>query len=311
VAVAVFILVFEDGEVGLVAAFGDFVIFQGFENGAAGLVCVCAVAETAVLTKTEYLTEIMRDFGALKIEGAKATDAGSVDDVGPSPRSPYFEHLGEGGGVEALVVGFAEGGGLGACLRDKTIQEGALADAAVAAEKGGLTLKERKHFLYSLASFGRDGETGVVEIAVEIHHGIEIAALVLVIKVYLIENDGDGDAVCLGGSEETVYEGCGCLGVGYGHNEAGEVNVCGNDMALLGEVRGATDDIIAAVVDFGDKRPTPFPSRGGRGDFHPVTDGDGVGAADAAQTEVALHLTGKKLAVVRSDVVPASCVLDD
>ena len=83
---------------------GDFVIFQGFENGATGLMCVGAVAETAVLAKTEYLTEIMGDFGALKIEGAKATDAGSVNDVGPSPRSPYFEHLGEGGRMLSHLV---------------------------------------------------------------------------------------------------------------------------------------------------------------------------------------------------------------
>ena len=42
-----------------------------------------------------------------------------------------------------------------------------------------------------------------------------------------------------------------------------------------------------------------------------ITDGDGVRAADAAQPEIAFHLARKKLAVVRSDVVSASCVLDD
>ncbi len=40
-----------------------------------------------------------------------------------------------------MVMGFAEGGYLGASVGNKAVEEGAFADTAVAAEKGGLALE--------------------------------------------------------------------------------------------------------------------------------------------------------------------------
>ena len=47
-AVFVFIFIFEHGEVGVVAAFGDVVAFNSLTHGAVGLVGVGAVVEAAV-----------------------------------------------------------------------------------------------------------------------------------------------------------------------------------------------------------------------------------------------------------------------
>ena len=42
-----------------------------------------------------------------------------------------------------------------------------------------------------------------------------------------------------------------------------------------------------------------------------IADGHGIGAPDATQAEVTLYFTLNKLAIVRPDGVPASCILDD
>ena len=63
-------------------------------------------------------------------------------------------------------------------------------------------------------------------------------------------------------------------------------------MALLGEVLGTADDVVTAVFDGRDKGST----LGIGNQLHPITDSDGIGAADALQTEVTLHLRLNQLA---------------
>ena len=46
-------------------------------------------------------------------------------------------------------------------------------------------------------------------------------------------------------------------------------------------------------------------------DRNAVADSHGVGTPYAFDTEVALNLTVKQLAIVRADGVPAACILDD
>ena len=79
-------------------------------------------------------------------------------------------------------------------------------------------------------------------------------------------------------------------------------------MALFAKVAGLADDVVPAVLQALDKRCLAICSRR---DAHPVAHGHGVGAADTFQAKVSLNLTIKKLAVVSSDNVPASCILND
>ena len=72
--------VFEHGEVGLVAGFGDVMVFEGFEDSTAGFVGMGAVGETAVFGETEDLLEITCQFFGLHVEGAEAFDARSIDE---------------------------------------------------------------------------------------------------------------------------------------------------------------------------------------------------------------------------------------
>ena len=55
-------------------------VLQSLQHGAAWLVCVGAVAETALAPNLEQFAEIMAHLLALEIEGAETTDARRVDD---------------------------------------------------------------------------------------------------------------------------------------------------------------------------------------------------------------------------------------
>ena len=73
-----FIFVFHHGEVGLIAALGDVVVFEGLEDGAAGFVGVGAVGETAVFREAEDLGEVAGEFLGGHVEGAEAFDEKSL-----------------------------------------------------------------------------------------------------------------------------------------------------------------------------------------------------------------------------------------
>ena len=88
-----------------------------------------------------------------------------------------------------------------------------------------------------------------------------------------------------GGSQETVDEGGGGLGIDDCDYQEGLIDVGGQDVALLGEVDALADDVVTA--------------------------GFGVGGADALEAEVALDLTINQLAIVGEDGVPAACILND
>ena len=79
-AIFVFVLVVEHGEVRLVTALGDVVVFYGLQDGTAGFVCVCAVGKAALTGELENFAEIAGKLFTLHVEGAKALDAWGVDE---------------------------------------------------------------------------------------------------------------------------------------------------------------------------------------------------------------------------------------
>ena len=81
-AVFVFVLVVEHGEVGLVAALGNVVVFDGLQDGTAWFVGMGTIREATLLGELEDFLEIAGQFLAFHIEGAKAFDAWSIDEIG-------------------------------------------------------------------------------------------------------------------------------------------------------------------------------------------------------------------------------------
>ena len=297
-------LVFQHAEVGGVARLADAVLLHGFQHGAARFVPVRAVAVAAIGRSFKYLREVMSDFFPLHVEGAEALDARCVDEVAAGV--VHGIHLGEGGGVHALVVSLRDFPR--PCLRagQDGVDEGGFSHARVAGEERDASAKLCLHLVEPLALRRRNFEAGIADGGVEVYQAVQVTPVILVVQVRFVEEEQDGDAVGFGCSQETVDEGGGCFRMVHGDHQHALVQVGRDDVRLLREVGGAPDDVVFPVLDFGDEG-CPFPVFD---DAYTVAHGHGVGAADAFQAEVAFHLALHVAPVVRADDVPAAGILD-
>ena len=128
-------------------------------------------------------------------------------------------------------------------------------------------------------------------------------ALVIVEHVYLIKYKDDGYAVGLGRSQKTVDERGRGLGLGHRNHQQCLVDIGCQDVALLREVDGLTNDVVATILDF--RNPILVVHRDA------VAYGHRIRRADSLDAEIALYLTIKQLAIVRQDGVPATSILND
>ena len=305
IPIFVFILILEHREIGLIAGGRYFVTIESGKNSTSRLMGVSAITESAVAPHLKDFPEIVADLLGLEVESSETADSRGIDDAAAVRQ---IIHFGEGGRVLTLVVSQAEFSRLGSGGGDEAGEKGGFAHSAVAAEERGLIKKFRQQAFETLARRGRDCHTGITELAIECHDRIEVPALFGVVQVHLIKNKKDGHPIGFGGGQEAVDEGGVGLRVSNGDHESGEVYVSGNDVALLREVRSTTNDVVAAVMDFGDKRTALGSPLSGRGYFDPVANGHRVGTTNTAKAKVPFHLTRKELAVVCANVVPTSCI---
>ena len=287
-------------------------VFEGLKHGAAGFVGVGAVGETAVFREAEDLGEVAGEFFGGHVEGAEALDARSVDEPpldrlgdrrGKLRDRPQWDHLGEGGGVLAEVVGGGDFGGAEVGIRDEAIDEGGFPHATVTTEQRDFPFEQGTQIFDAITRGGRDLFAGIADRLVELHHHLLVVQLVGVKAVGLVEDQHHRNAIGLGGGQEAVDEGRGGLGIVDRDHQEGLVDVCGNNVALFGEVLRATDNIVLSVFDFRNegapRQAQPLGRLGDRkiyGDT--ITDGDGVGGADAFEAEGAFDFTINQLAIV-------------
>ena len=257
-----FIFVFHHGEVGLIAAWGDVVVFEGLEDGTAGFVGVGAVGETAVFREAEDLGEVAGKFLGGHVEGAEAFDSRSVDEP-PLDRlgdRAQRDHFTEGGGVLAEVVGGGDFGGAEVGIRDEAVDEGGFPHPTVTTEQRNLPFEQGAQVFDAITRGSGDLFAGIADCLVELHHHLLVVQLVGIEAVSLVEDQDHRNAIGLSGGQETVNEGRGGLGVVDRDHQEGLVDVRGNNVALFGEVLGTTDDVVATVFDGGDEgsRARPF-----------------------------------------------------
>ena len=219
-------------------------------------------------------------------------------------------HFGEGGGVHACLVCFADIGHTLIGMGNKAIDERRLTHAAVAAEEGNLAFEQGAQLLYALPCRSRDGPALITNGLIEVHHHLLVVQLFVGEYVHLIKYKYHGYAIGLGGCQETVDERGGGLRTADGDDEQCLIDVGSEDVALLGEVDALADDVVAAVFDF--RYPTSYLwslTTHLYGDA--VAHGHRIGRAYSLDAEIALHFTIKELAIVRQDGVPASSILND
>ena len=299
------LFVLEHGEIAGIAALGDAVLFHRWENGTTGLSRVGAVGKAAILPNAENLAEIVGNLRALHVEGAKALDARRVDDGSPEGK---VEHLGEGGGVHSLVVRLAQVSRSGARFGNKPVQQGALPHSAVSAQQRDLPLQGLTDGFHAHVLLRAAGEALIVEPLIEGNIGIKEALPFLVEEVYLVEKQQHRHSIRLRRGEEAIDKDSTCLGVDERDDKHSQVDVGGNDVALLGEVAGLADDVVPPVLDGGDESRLAV----GAGCYlHHIPHCHGIGAADAPKAEIPLYLTIEKLAIIRADNVPASRISYD
>ena len=116
-------------------------VLDSLQDSAARLMGVGAVGEAAVLGEVEDFLEVAGQFLALHVEGAKALNARSVDEIAtPSPGE--VNHLREGGGVLARLMGLADVGCAQVDAWHETINKGGLAHTAIATEQRYLATEQ-------------------------------------------------------------------------------------------------------------------------------------------------------------------------
>ena len=176
----------------------------------------------------------------------------------PLMRNPY--HFTEGGGVLAEVVGGGDFGGAEVGIRNEAVDEGGFPHATVTTEQRDLPFEQGTQIFDAITRGGRDLFAGIADCLVELHHHLLVVQLVGVKAVGLVEDQDHRDAIGLSGGQETVDEGRGGLGIVDRDHQEGLVDVCGNNVALFGEVLRLADDVVATVFDGGDEgsRARPF-----------------------------------------------------
>ena len=131
--------VFDNTEVGVITAFADVVLVDGFKHGAAGFVAMCAVAIFTIGRELENLGEVVPDLGLLHVEGSKSLNAGRVDDV--AVVAAQREHLAEGRGVHPFQVRLRDFACLGVSFGDDGVDECGFSNTRVAGEECYLLLQ--------------------------------------------------------------------------------------------------------------------------------------------------------------------------
>ena len=222
------------------------------------------------------------------------------------PGVVYGIHLGESCGVHALVVRL--GDFARPCFRagQEGVDKGGFAHARIARKEGDGSAKFCLYLRKTLALGRRNFEAGIADGGVEVDEAVQIAQVVFIVEVGLVEEQDGGDAVGFGRGQEAVDEGGRSLRIVDGDDEHALVEVGGDDVRLLREVGRAADDVVLAVLYLGDKGRA-FPVFN---DVDTVAHGHGVGAADAFQAEVPLYLALHVASFVRANQVPAAGVFD-
>ncbi len=283
--------VLKDAQVTVVARLGNEVFVQRFQYGTTWFVGVGAVVEPTIGRGAENLLEVMPHRLFFELDSAEALDAWGVDEESVvGGLVGHAVHLAEGGGVHALVVHIADFSRLGVDVRDKAVQERGFAHTAVARQEGDLAQQMLLEVVHSLPCLGRDEKNVISDGAIEVSQVVGIALFVGIEEVGLVDDDDGRNVVCLGGSEETVDEGSAGLRMLDGDDQNDGIQIGGKDVRLLGEVDGLADDVVAPFLDGVDEGKSLLVDLV----VDDVAHRNGVGGADAFQSEITFYLTRDK-----------------
>ena len=158
--------------------------------------------------------------------------------------------------------------------------------------------------IHSGSFLGRNLETRIADGGVKVDETVQIVQFLFIVGIHFVEYNLDGNTVCLGRGEKTVYKGSGGLGIVHRHYEHALVEVGSKNVRLLGKVGGAADDVILPVLYLADKGRTFLVQY----DVHIIAYSHGISASYAFQPEVPFDFTFNLPSVVSPYQVPTSGV---
>ena len=174
------------------------------------LMPMCTVTIFAISGNLEYFREIMPDFFFLHIERSESFDSRSIDNISIPV---YREHFREGSRVHTFVVVGRNLTGLYFSSRQYSIDECRFSNSRMTGEKSDLTFQVFLDSIHSGPVLGRNLETRITDMRIQINKSIQITELILVISIYLIKYQFDRYTICFGRSEKTVDKNGGCFGI--------------------------------------------------------------------------------------------------
>jgi len=166
-----------------------------FAYGATRFMAVGTVVIAAAGGNFEYFRKVMSYFFFFHVECSKTFDARCVDDVAVTR---HGKHFGESGGVHTFVVVGGDGAGLDIQFRQDSIDKGGFAYSGMSGEESYSPFKLFFYGVDAFTGFGGHLETRVTDSGVKIDKPVQIAKLVFIVSVCLIEYDIDRYSVCLG-----------------------------------------------------------------------------------------------------------------
>ena len=151
----------------------------------------------------------------------------------------------------------------------------------------------------------RSYEAGIVEAAVQGGQCFHFFLFFCGVKVRLVEENYYGDAVCFGRCQKSVGKGRGGFWVVEREDEYYLVKVCGQDVALSGEVGCFANDVVATFFNFADKGCVILVFL----KMNVIAYSDGIGASYSFEAELAFDFTRYPAAVVATNFVPTAGIL--
>ena len=126
--------------------------------------------------------------------------------------------------------------------------------------------------------FCRASQTSITDVSIEGDKFIHLSQLVLIIEISLVEDEEDRNSISFCACQKAINESCACFRMCNRDDKSRHVDICSYDVALLREVGGLANDVVATVLDVLNQSSLPVRTWG---NSHHVAYSNRIRAPDA------------------------------
>ena len=176
-------------------------------------------------------------------------------------------------------------------------------------EEGDLTLQPFNQLIDILMRFGRYAKTTVTNSLIDVYQFFQTFQILGCVKIDLVEDNPGRNSVCLRRDQVPVDESRQGNRIIDCDNQKKLIHVGRNDLTLLGEIGGFTDDVVFAGFNFINDPTSATWSRFILLDLIPdsVAHGNRIGGSHPFHAQLPLDTAVNHFIVIVFDRIPASC----